>query len=99
MSESRQETLDWYDDADALEPARAIVHALPEVPDSWQHFSWWLASAAYSALWLLESWTANFRGPNALGPLAESVWALLLSLAICYGIYNFAKATSGPLAH
>ncbi len=53
----------------------------------------------FPCLWILETWTAAYPGQNAVGSLAESIWTLLLSLAICIGIYRFSKAQSRPLAH
>jgi hypothetical protein len=99
MTQSRQDTYDWYDDTDALEAPRGSAQSLPRIPASWQHFSWWIATITFSALWMLGSWTAAFSEQHAINPLAESAWALLPSLGICYGIYNFSKAQSRALAH
>ena len=72
---------------------------MPGFPIAWQHFGWWLAGIAFSAIWILETWKATSPAQNAVGSLAESLWTLLLSLAICLGIYRFSKAQSRPLAH
>jgi hypothetical protein len=99
VTRSRQETHDWYDDADSLEAPRATTQALPRIPASWHHFSWWLAGTTFSAMWMLETWTAALPGQTHAGSLAESFWALILALGICYGTYNFSKSQSRPLAH
>jgi hypothetical protein len=99
MTQSRQETYDWYDDADSLEAPRAAAQTLPGIPASWRHLSWWLAGLTFSTLWIVETWTAALPGQNHAGSLAESLWALCLALGICYGIYQFSKAQSRALAH
>jgi hypothetical protein len=98
MTQSRQETYDWYDEADGLEAPRGGDRVLPGIPSAWQHFGWWIAGVAFSVLWILETWMAAAPGQYFVGSLAESIWTLLLSLAICIGIYRFSKAQSRPLA-
>ena len=99
MTQSRQETYDWYDDAASLEAPRTRAQVLPGVPDSFRNFGWWMSGLALSTLWMLESWTSASLGDRGVGDMAEGVWSLLLSLGICYGIYNFSKVHSRPLAH
>ena len=99
MTQSRQETYDWYDDADALEAPRTDISALPGVPGAWQNLHRWMAGIVFSALWMLESWSAALPGQSLLGTLAESIWTLLLSLSICCGIYKFSRAQSAALAY
>ncbi|WP_210484865.1 hypothetical protein [Microvirga antarctica] len=98
MTHHRRESYDWYDDAETLEGALAPSAAYPGLPPAWQFFGWWVAGVAFSLVWLLESWTVSSPGRNAVGELAEGVWTLLLSLAICYGTYRFATAQSRNLA-
>lgn len=98
MTRSRQETYDWYEDATAAKAPRAKAEALPAMADSRLQFGWWIAGVAFSSLWMLESWTLSFPAPNRVGALAGSLWALLLSLSICYGIYKFSKVQSKALA-
>ena len=62
MTQSRQETYDWYDDADALEAPRTDISALPGIPGAWQNLHWWMAGIVFSALWMLESWSGGFAG-------------------------------------
>jgi hypothetical protein len=96
MTQSRQETFDWYDEADALEaPREPMGHGSRFRA---RHFGWWLASFAFSATWLLETRTAT-PAHSLMGALVGSVWGLLLSLAICFGMYRFSVVQSRPLAH
>ncbi|KAB0266983.1 hypothetical protein [Microvirga brassicacearum] len=98
MTRSRQETYDWYENATAAKAPRARAEALPATTDSRLQFGWWIAGVAFSSLWMLESWTHSFPSPNRVGGLAGSLWALLLSLSICYGIYKFSKVQSKAIA-
>ena len=98
MPPSRRETYDWYEDTDALEAPRGLT-TVPGNPASLRQFSWWLAAIAFSAIWMVETWKAALRGQVPVGPMAEVLWALILALGICYGIYNFSKSQSRPLAH
>lgn len=101
MTQNRQETYDWYEEAASLEAPRAAaqVQVLPGVPDLIRNFGWWMSGLALSFLWMLESWTSASPGHQGFGDVAEGVWSLLLSLGICYGIYSFSKDHSRPLAH
>jgi hypothetical protein len=95
MTRSRQETCEWYDDARSLQAPRASARALTGVPESWQNFRWWIAGLTFSSLWLSHSWSV---AAPATRDMPQSLWTLLLSLAICYGIYKFSKPQSKLLA-
>ena len=99
MPPSRRETYDWYEDTDALEAPRGLT-TVPGNTASLRQFSWWLAAIAFlgdmdgrdlesCSTWASPKW-ARWR---------RILWALILALGICYGIYNFSKSQSRPLAH
>ncbi|MBZ6075273.1 hypothetical protein [Microvirga puerhi] len=102
MKQSPPDTYDWYDEDDALQPMAGVAGgALPGFLPSWQQLGWWTGGITFAALWVFESWskTPSSIGREGIGRLAESVWGLLLALAICYGIYKFCVPRYPKLGH
>ena len=102
MKQSPSDTYDWYDDDDALRSLTGVRRgALPGLPPSWRHLGWWIGGIAFAALWIFETWSIPepSAGQEGVVRMAESIWGLLLALAVCYGIFKFCMPRYRVLGH
>ncbi|MCB5177181.1 MULTISPECIES: hypothetical protein [Microvirga] len=97
MRSPRPDSYDWYDDA--LEAPPEIDAAVAGLPESWWDYDWWMAGIAYSALWLLESWTSGgaAAGARSLVNMAYGALTLSLVLVCCYALFKICKPLSERL--
>ncbi|MCB8821280.1 hypothetical protein [Microvirga rosea] len=102
MNQSPPDTYDWYDEDDALQPLAGVAGGTsPELLPSWRQLGWWTGGIAFAALWIFESWsiTTPSAGKEGIGRMVESMWELLLALAVCYGIFKFCMPRYRVLGH
>jgi hypothetical protein len=96
MGQGSQDTFDWYDEDDAFEALNSECDAaLVGLPESWRHYGWWVASIAFAVVWMLESWTSS----GSLSGMAGGLLGLLLTLTLCYSVFQFCKPYSERLGH
>ncbi len=63
------------------------------LPAAWWPSIWGLASLAFSAFWIMESWRAAkpLLGPTKINHLTQDLWSLLVTLVCSFAIYQFWK--------
>jgi dolichyl-phosphate-mannose--protein O-mannosyl transferase len=69
------------------------------LPAPWWPFVGALASFAFSAVWMMDSWKAGkpLLGMTKINHLAQDAWGLLVTLCCCYAVFMFWKRRSGSL--
>ena len=69
------------------------------LPTVWWPWVWGLASLAYSAFWMAESWRVAqpLRGPTKVNHLAQDLWCLILTFGSGYLLYRFYERRSEAL--
>ena len=94
MHQSPSDPCVLYDAEDAVRlPNGRPTGTVSALPRSWQTIGWWMAGAAFTVLWTIESWstTGSSLEKEDLGHWVGKVWGLLLAVAVCYGIFTFCK--------
>ncbi len=91
MQQNSQRTYAYFDTDDSLDEQTPRDPAMAGLPETWRHYGWRVAAVFFATLWLLESLASGglLNGVMSLSPTAEGVLALVVVLAVCFGLFHF----------
>lgn len=63
------------------------------LPLSWRHYGWWVASFIYAGIWMANSLRTGrpLVGATYFNHMTRSLWEMLVTAALCYGVLQFSK--------
>lgn len=101
MPQKPRRSYAYFDTDDSLDEQTPKDPTMAGLPETWRHYGWTSAAVLFVVLWILESLTSDalLDSVMSLGPVAKGIWALVIALTVCMGLFHFWKRRKPSLGH